>query len=326
MNFETARKRSAVTGGIRNFFNRRGYLEVETPVLSPGLIPESPIEIFETQLRDENLGNRPLYLVPSPEVHMKKLLAAGSGNIFQICKSFRNLEQAGKHHNPEFTMLEWYTVEADYHDSIETTAELFTELAERFRCPHIAPPFRRMSIHEIFREYAGIDLELTASAAQLMEACNRLKLLHTPPAGPVCWEEIYHRVFLTHIEPRLPVDRPLILSDYPRQIPCLARDIPGTPWKERWELYISGIEIANCYSEETDPVKVEQFCMRENARKAALSSVVPDVDRDFLEIFRQGYPKSSGAALGVDRLVMAITGEASIGGVIFFPISDIVGR
>jgi len=333
MDFELARQRSYFIDCIRRFFIERGYLEVDTPLLSPALIPEAPIEIFETTLRSVR-GSRPLYLIPSPEVHMKKLLAAGSGNIFQICRSFRNLEQTGRHHNPEFTMLEWYTLEAGYGQSAALTEELFAGLAETAGRPELAPPFRRMSIREAFMEYAGIDLLETRSLPQLRSECRRLGMLilsdeggHPPgssgvPHAPPSWEELYHRIFLTFVEPRLPTDKPLLLTDYPRQIPCLAKDIPGTPWKERWELYVDGIEVANCYSEETDPAKVEQFFSDEYAKKSLASMTVPDIDREFLEIFHRGYPESSGVALGIDRLIMSLTRRDSIEGVIFFPISD----
>ncbi|MDY7027481.1 MAG: amino acid--tRNA ligase-related protein [Spirochaetota bacterium] len=332
MDFEAARQRSFFIDRIRRFFIERGYLEVDTPLLSPALIPEAPIEIFETTLRSIR-GSRPLYLIPSPEVHMKKLLAAGSGNIFQICRSFRNLEQTGRHHNPEFTMLEWYTVGADYRQSAAVTEELFADLAETAGRPELAPPFRKMSIREAFNEFAGIDLLETRSLPQLRSECRRLGMLtvkgaelqeseSSDLAEPPSWEELYHRIFLTYVEPRLPMDKPLLLTDYPRQIPCLAKDIPGSPWKERWELYVDGIEVANCYSEETDPVKVERFFCDEYAKKSRSSMTVPDIDREFLQIFHRGYPESSGVALGVDRLIMSLTRRASIEGVIFFPISD----
>lgn len=310
--------------GIRDFFGQRGYLEVETPVLSAGLIPESPIEIFETTFYHEFQGDRPLYLIPSPEVHMKKLIAQGSGDIFQITKSFRNSEQMGPWHNPEFTMLEWYSMEADYMDSLARTEELFEALTAPESPRSIRPPFRRMSVQEAFRSHAGFDLAETQSAAALKERAKSLGLLSHGSDGAESWESIYHQIFLTLVEPKLPTDRPLVLYDYPRQIATLAKDIRGAPWKERWELYVQGIEIANCYSEETDARKVEEFFRREALLKASSALTAPDIDSQFLEMFSDGFPECSGVAMGIDRLIMALSGEKKIEGVIFFPLSDIL--
>ncbi|MFP4180860.1 MAG: amino acid--tRNA ligase-related protein, partial [Spirochaetaceae bacterium] len=130
MDFSAVKARSRVHQRIRSFFFSKDYLEVETPILSPGVIPEAPIELFETAYFDGRGGERPLFMLPSPELYMKKLLAEGSGDIFQLVRSFRNGEELGPMHNPEFTMLEWYTTGADYHDSIATAEELFLSLAE----------------------------------------------------------------------------------------------------------------------------------------------------------------------------------------------------
>lgn len=336
MNFETMRRRSELTARIRDFFRTRSYLEVETPILSPALIPENPIELFETSFFHDFLGDRPLYLIPSPEVFMKKLIAAGSGDIYQLTKSFRNSEQIGSMHNPEFTLLEWYSMGADYRQSMNTTEELFSSLLDENTPEELRPPFLKMSIHEIFLEKTGIDLLTTPTAASLAEAEEHAGIL--PRGGTQdnaqdgaqdgtkgdTWEELYHRIFLSRVEPELPSGRPVILYDYPAQIPCLAKDIPGTPWKERWELYVNGIETANCYTEETDPRKVEAFFRDETARKASSAKVVPDTDMDFVEIFRSGFPECSGVALGLDRLFMALLGQKSIEGVIFFPFSDML--
>ena len=304
-------------------------MEVETPLLAPSLIPEAPIEIFETLFSSHFHGSLPMYLIPSPEVHMKKLIARGSGNIFQICRSFRNSEQIGSQHNPEFTMLEWYTMGADYKTSISTTEELIAAAADAAakveagpEAPpaQINPPFRKMTVQEAFYEYTGIDLAEAGGLSELKEAARKIGI-SIDPEGET-WEQFYHRIFLTSVEPRLPADRPLLLMDYPRQIPCLAKEIPGTPWRERWELYIKGMEVANCYSEETDYHKVKSFFHKEYARKASSSTVVPDIDEEFVNIHKTGFPECSGVALGIDRLLMAITGQSSIEGVIFFPLSD----
>ena len=322
MNFTQMHTRSRIINGIRNFFHDRNYLEVDTPLLTPALIPEAPIEIFETVFTSDEYGSFPLYLIPSPEVHMKKLIASGSGNIFQITRSFRNSEQLGSHHNPEFSMLEWYTIDADYLNSIATTEELIQSLAGPEAPASIRPPFRKITVRKAFLDYAGFDLTETQDKPALVQAARKLGLSIQPEEDT--WEQIYHRIFLSYVEPNLPSDQPLVLTDFPRQITCLAKEIPGTPWRERWELYINGIELANCYSEETDPAKIESFFRREYALKAAESRVVPDIDEEFIEIHRSGFPTCSGVALGVDRLIMALSGQASIEGVIFFPLSDTI--
>ncbi len=330
MNFSTMRTRSKITQSIRSFFHDHDYLEVDTPLLAPALIPEAPIEIFQTDFNSAFHGGFPLYLIPSPEVHMKKLLAAGSGSIFQICRSFRNSEQIGPQHNPEFTMLEYYTVDAGYKEAI-TITEALVERTLRGAAdpaggelatvgPGLRPPFRRMTVQEAFFELAGFDLAEHTQTGELQQAAEKLGLQVARESET--WEQLYHRIFLSFIEPNLPTDRPLVLMDYPRQIPCLAKSIPGTPWRERWELYISGMEIANCYTEETNVAAIEDFFRREYAMKAAESSVVPDIDQEFIDLHAAGFPECSGVALGVDRLVMAITGQKSIEGVIFFPLSD----
>jgi lysyl-tRNA synthetase class 2 len=322
MSFDTQRRRNRLYQAMRDFFTGRGYLEVETPALSPALIPESPIEAFETHYRAPR-GGRPLYLIPSPEVHMKKLIAAGSGNIFQFSRCFRNGEQSGRQHNPEFTMLEWYTMGADYLDSIKTAEALLQAVLPADAPAAVRPPLRRMSMQEAFAEYAGFDLAANISAGALEEQIARLGL--SPSGDAADWEERFNRLFLTFVEPALPADRPLILYDYPRNIPCLARGKPGTPWRERWELYLNGIEVANCFSEETDPQEVRRFFHREAAKQSMHSQVLPDTDEEFAALFDDGsFPPCSGGALGFDRLMMAAEGADSIEGVIFFPISATV--
>lgn len=330
MKFSQMHTRSRVIQSIRDFFNSREYLEVETPLLAPALIPEASIEVFQTDFHSDFHGSFPLFLIPSPEVHMKKLIAAGSGNIYQITRSFRNAEQIGPQHNPEFTMLEYYTMNCGYAESIPLTEELVARALSaaaaspaaggRVTAAELSPPFRCMTVQEAFFEYAGFDLAEHSRLGELRQAAEKLGIFSGGTAET--WEQLYHRIFLSLVEPQLPTDRPLVLRDYPSQIPCLAKRIPGTPWRERWELYIRSMEVANCYSEETDPEVIENFFHREYAQKAVESTVIPDIDEEFIELHAAGFPECSGVALGVDRLVMAITGHTNIEGVIFFPLSD----
>ena len=315
MNIELMRRRAHIVQTIRNFFINAGYLEVDTPALSPTVIPESSIEVFETRLRLSTGHSSTLHLVPSPEIWMKRLLAAGSGSIFQLAKSFRNGEESAGYHNPEFLMLEWYTVDADYLDSILTCEKLFRALLETEEVRQLAPPFRRMSIEQAFHDFAGLDLAGYATEYELRSAAESIGISCPPDDS---WAEIYNRIFISNIEPQLPQDKPLVLFDYPSKISCLAKPVQGTPWCERWELYASGVEIANCYSEETDPERISAFVESE-CNELGMKGREVQVDRRFHEIFHPEFPRCSGAALGADRLIMLLTGTRSISEIIYFP-------
>lgn len=308
---------------IREFFSERGYAEADTPTLSPFLIPEAALEVFSTRYVSPYAGDRPMYLIPSPELWMKRLLAMGSGSIFQISRSFRNMESVSPVHNPEFALLEWYTVGASYMDSIPVTEDLFSRLLSLPGLPEIpgvSPPFRRMSMNEAFQAFAGIDLESCGDAAALAAAAGG-RGIDVPSASG--WDDAFHAVFVSAVEPALPRDRPLVLQDWPAAVATTARRKPGTPWAERWELFANGIEIANCYTEETDPGEARRFLEHETERKRGCR-IAHAVDTDYARVVVPALPACSGAALGVDRLLMALWNEPSIEGVIFFPFSDMV--
>ncbi len=308
---------------IREYFARHGYVEVETPTLSPFLIPEPAIEVFPTRYDGPGGRSRDLWLIPSPELWMKRLLGRGSGNIFQISRSFRNGDQASPVHNPEFRLLEWYTVGAGYVESIAVLESLFSHLLSAGwgdGARGLLPPFRRLTMNEAFQRHADIDLL----------QCQDVESLVTAAAGrgvsmsrECTWEEAFHIVFLTIVEPALPRDRPLVLMDYPALVPTTARRVAGTPWAQRWELFIDGVEIANCYTEETDQQALEALLRDEEERKKKCR-VQHRADTGLARAFPPGFPPVSGAALGVERLEMIFSGERSLQGVILFPFSDIV--
>ncbi|MCK4541326.1 MAG: elongation factor P--(R)-beta-lysine ligase [Spirochaetales bacterium] len=318
MNREISKKRSNLYRKIRSFFDTRDYTEVETPVLSPDLIPEVTIEVFETLFLHPFRPKAHFYLVPSPEVWMKRLIAEGFGDIYQIARSFRNAESIGSLHNPEFTLLEWYTMGADYRDSIGITEELFKAVIPKGISEDLRPPFRRISMAEAFKEFAGITLENCEDREVLRDEAERIGI---SSAAESSWEEIFHLIFLQKVELSLPQDKPLVLYDYPSAIPCLARDIPGTPWKERWELYIRGVEVANCYTEEDNFEKVAEYFLRESRLKKEQALIPCPADMDYGKNFSR-FPRCSGVAMGLDRLLMLMEKLDSIGGVILFPFSD----
>jgi lysyl-tRNA synthetase class 2 len=290
------------------------------------LIPESCLEVFETALepptgsREER---RPLWLVPSPEIWMKMLIARHRVSVYQICRCFRNGESRGRLHNPEFTMLEYYTMDADYRDSLAVTEDLFRRLEPLAveSGAALRPPFTRITMEDAFTRWAGFSLYETAARGTeaMKEAARGLGLDPQPGLGTAA---LYDLIFIHAVEPQLPRDRPVALMDYPAFVPCLARDCATGAAKERWELYVNGIELANCYSEETDAAKVRAFFESEGAEKERRALVSHAVNPDYWRVFAPknglGFPRCSGVALGLDRLIMALTGKSSINSVIPF--------
>lgn len=313
------RARAEILRRLRAFFDAREYLAVETPQLTRTPIPEAHLQLFATTLAP---AGEALFLLPSPEYHLKQLLAAGSGNLYEITHSFRNAETPGPWHSPEFTMLEYYTVHADGTDSLRLTRELLRELGEP------TPPLE-ITMEDAWLRWAGIDLTATLAGTEqenrdllAREALQRGLCLKIEPDET--WEDLFQRIFLSHVEPGLPRDRPVFLTRYPAAVPTLARRIPGTPWADRWELYLGGIEIANCFGEETDPAVIQRFMNHQAQEKHPDQSGTGPAcqppepwDPSFLQPPAL-LPPSSGVALGVDRLVMHLLGEDSLQRVISF--------
>jgi lysyl-tRNA synthetase class 2 len=322
---ERVLRHARFAGSVRAFFQERGYAEVETPILSPFLIPEPSLEVFETRYIPARGAASSLWLAPSPELWMKRLLAGGSGSIFQISRCFRNCDYGGPHHNPEFRLLEWYTQGADYLRSIEVTEELFSRLlSERTAgrpAEELSPPFERLTMQEAFETFAGIDLARCQDPGSLAEEASRAGV---SLEGSPTWEQVFHIVFLTLVEPRLPRKKPLVLLEYPALVPTTAKRKPGTPWAERWELFVDGVEIANVYTEETDAEAIRAFVSAEALRRGGCRTH-HEVDTGFAGLFPPGFPPCTGAALGMDRLEMVFSGQKSLEGVILFPFSSIVG-
>lgn len=328
--------RSRVLKGVRDFFHSRGYLEVETPILAPGIIPEAHLDYFHTTFSpntaglseadtrsDDDTRTDALYLTPSPEIWLKQLLARGWGSLFEISRAFRNGEQTGRQHNPEFTMLEWYTLEAEARDNIPVTEALLQDLAKlplppgsRRSC--LNRPLEIIPMREAFHRWAGLSLRPDTSRRELYQAARRGAL---PAEQEDSWEVLFNLLFLTLVEPEIPEDRPVILTDYPRQIPTLAAPSPEG-WSQRWELYLGGMEAANCYTEERDPQRIAEFFRREKEDRRGDCRFPPSLPG--LEKAMTEMPPCSGAAMGVDRLVAALLGKTSLEGVILFPFPDIL--
>jgi elongation factor P--(R)-beta-lysine ligase len=329
--------RGRVIRAIRAFFDARGFEEVETPLLvaSPGMEPY--LDVFETRLTTARGVSHRAFLTTSPEYAMKKLLVAGLPRIYQICKSFRNGEEVSRGHNPEFTILEWYRAHADYRAIMTDCEELFVAIwrdLNRAALPGdepalvvgdtrvtLAPPWERITVQEAFARYASVDLDATATEAE-MRACLLRKGYAADPA--TTWEQGYHQIFLNEIEPHLGQLRPTILYDYPASMAALARRKPDDPrYAERFEVYVAGIELGNAFSELTDADEQLARLRAERAERAALGKTLYEIDADFIDALRAGMPPSAGIAVGVDRLVMLFAGAASIQGTLWFPADEL---
>jgi len=318
MDLEMLQKRADIIRQARSFFDTKNYLELDTPLLSGDLIPESCLEVFETRRlfpHGSKKESSPLWLIPSPEIWMKKIIAQHKKNVYQICKCFRNGESTGHLHNPEFTMLEYYTMNADYMDSLSLTEELFAFLAQKIDNPLLNPPFERITVAEAFKKWAGFDLYAEAEKKGGLEAQAQRLGLDPMPNLPV--GALYDLIFIHAVEPKIKAQKPFALIDYPAFVPCLAKKSENGKTCERWELYYNGIELANCYSEETDPQKVEEFFIEETEQKEKTAIVKHKVDDDYYKTFGN-FPRCSGVALGMDRLIMALTNRSTIDSVLPF--------
>jgi elongation factor P--(R)-beta-lysine ligase len=326
-------KRGRILDAVRGFFRERDYVEVDTPALqvSPGLEPH--LRAFATELHDPRDGRMAVrYLHTSPEYAMKKLLVAGLPRIWELAHVFRDGERSSTHH-PEFSMLEWYRTGASYTDLMEECAALVrscqeaagtTALTWHGRTADVRGEWQRISVAEAFRQYCAIDLLATApdpsrpDAARLAEAASTIGV--APHAGDD-WEALFFRIFLDRIEPLLGLGVPTILYDYPASMAALSRRHPGdSRLAERFEVYVCGLELANAFSELTDPAEQRARFLADQARKQALYGEVYPIDEDFLAALAHGLPPCAGIALGFDRLVMLATGADDIQDVLWAPV------
>lgn len=319
--FKAQKARSLLYKNIRSYFDDLDYLEVFTPTLSPSLIPEPTIKAFGTEFINEFTGNLDLYMIPSPEIFMKELLASGSPSIYQISTCFRNSEQLGDVHNPEFSMLEYYTLGYDDSDSLSLTIDMIEKTAiSEMKWMKEKPLV--ITMEEAMKEYAGVDLIKAQDISFLREEAERLNL-YIPEKES--WEDTFNRIFINFVEPNLPKDREVYLRDYPKQIECLAKDYSDKPYKMRWEMYINGIEVANCYTEETDRAKIkayyekEQKILEEEREKSG--DVVSKADLSFTALQQ---PEMSGVAIGLDRLLLTEYGKTEIEDVLLFPMKNML--
>lgn len=335
--------REKVLTAIRRFFLDRNFHEVETPYLTGSLPPESYLDIFETTLLDRHRRPKRAFLPTSPEPFLKKLLVAGIGNCFALPKSFRNTEDMSLTHNPEFTILEWYRVGADYTDIMRDCEELLvfintyllrskpesgttraTELVYQGKRVDLSAPWERLSIVEAFGKYAKMDLTRALTKKTIVPIAKKKGYAVRESDG---WEELFDQIFLNEVEPRLGRGRPIILYDYPLAIAALSKKKKSDPrFAERFEFYIEGLELGDAYSELTDwKEQLARFKLEDEERKR-LGKVEHPIDMDFIDALKVGMPTTGGIAVGVDRLIMLFADARDIADTMFFSARELFAR
>lgn len=324
-------QRGRLKAAIRAQFEAQQFTEVECGALvaSPG--NETHLHAFETRLLGPDGADRRLYLHTSPEFAAKKLLAAGETRIFDFARVFRNRERS-RLHAPEFTMLEWYRAHEDYEAVIADSLALVRLAAEtvatdrfRYREAHCDPhaDAERLTVAEAFTHFAGIDLLATLSASGEGDADSlrsRARRGGVDVSDDDDWSDMFSKILTLRIEPRLGLERPCILYEYPVCEAALAKVSARDPRvAERFELYVCGVELANGFGELTDPVQQRARFEKEMAKKERVYGQRYPLDEAFLEALSH-MPPASGVAMGFDRLVMLATGAPNIDSVLWTPL------
>ena len=314
--------RTRIVQAIRRFLDERGFLEVETPILQPiyGGAAARPFETYHHALE------QPMYLRISDELYLKRLIIGDYPKVYEIGKDFRN-EGISTVHNPEFTQMECYQAYADYHDMMALAEELIfyvarealgrTEITYRGHRIDLTPPWKRITLREAILEQTGIDIE-EHRTLEALQAAARERGLRLEVEGQPTWGKLVDELLSEFVEPKL--IQPTFVMDYPVEISPLAKRIPGRPeLVERFELFIGGLELGNAFTELNDPQdQLERFLKQEELRRRG-DEESHALDEDFIIALEHGMPPCGGLGIGVDRLVMLLTGAASIREVILFP-------
>jgi lysyl-tRNA synthetase class 2 len=316
MGWKQAKLRADILSKVRGFFIELGLIEVETPLLSQATVTDLHLDAFTSRydFLVDAPGSQAVYLQTSPEFAMKRLLASGYGSIFQICKAFRH-ESYGSHHNPEFTMLEWYRLDFDHFDLINEVESLLVLV---LGCDQAS----KISYQQVFLDHVKLD-PLECSAQQLLDLIkthDKLSdwLLHERDV-----DILLQFVFSEIIEPNIGKDAPCFVYDFPCSQASLAKISPqDTRVAQRFECYFRGIELANGFNELTDPN--EQFArfQQDNVKRKCNNLPERVIDKNFIQALEHGLPQCAGVALGIDRLVMLALNESTIERVLTFPIEQ----
>jgi lysyl-tRNA synthetase class 2 len=311
--------RTKIVQAIRRFLNERGYIEVETPMMQsiPGGATAKP---FKTH---HNALDMDLFLRIAPELYLKRLLVGGFERVYEINRNFRN-EGISTRHNPEFTMLEFYTAYADYRVLMDMTEQMISSIAQEVlgkteveyegHLINLSPPWKRITYFDALRE-AGVSEDVLNDGVKAREYAKKLgaHLTGGEPLG-----KVLNEIFEALVEPKL--IQPTFITDYPTDISPLSKKRDDNPnFVERFELFVVGRELANAFSELNDPVDQKERFLKQVSEGEAGDEEAHQMDDDFIRALEYGMPPAAGEGIGIDRLVMLLTGASSIRDVILFP-------
>jgi lysyl-tRNA synthetase class 2 len=327
---DTIRKSNQINDTIREFFNKRDYLEVYTPILvaHPGMEPY--LTPFETMAKNTQNQEFPAYLITSPEYSMKKLLAGGLAKIYQITPCFRNEENFGGRHNLEFLMLEWYQTNADYKVIMAEMAELLQTISQKlFNSLKFTYQNTEIDLSQV--EYLSIKEAMLKFAQVNIDECRELTEIQkiTQEKGykldaNAPWDDHFFAIFLNEVEPFLGQGKLTFLYNYPKSMAALAKIKADDSWyAERFEAYINGLELANGFSELLNADEQLARLEEEQDFRVSLGKTKIAIDQDFIEALRSEIPPSGGVALGVSRLAMLFLNKKDINEVLLFPCKDL---
>ncbi|BAX51694.1 TPA: elongation factor P--(R)-beta-lysine ligase [Photobacterium damselae] len=306
------KQRAKLIAAIRQFFYQRDVLEVDTPAMSQATVTDIHLHTFKTEFVGPGFADgQILYLMTSPEFHMKRLLSAGSGAIYQICKSFRN-EESGRYHNPEFTMLEWYRPGFDHH-------QLMDEMDELLQLILGCQQAERMSYQQAFLNVLGV-CPLEGSMLELKQAAAKLGLsdIAEPEEDR---DTLLQLLFSIGIEGKIGQEVPAFVYDFPASQAALAQINPtDNRVAERFEVYFKGIELANGFHELANGDEQLIRFEADNHKRIEMGLEPQPIDMNLVNALRAGFPDCAGVALGIDRLIMLALGLKHIDQVTAFPV------
>lgn len=305
---------------IEEFLEKKGYLKINLPVLSPALIPESYLEVFETEFKYFNKREK-LYLIPSPELFLKRLLVYGVGNCYYLGKSFRNNDPPSTLHNFEFTMLEFYKIGVDYMALADEVLEMLKTINDKLQSLKIKNQNKKIKPKVSFNKWEKISVaEAFERFSQISEKelfDHRLFLKKAKEKGyridGFSYEDVWSQIYTQEIEPNLGKNGyPTLIYDYPKEFAALAKLNSDGKTAQRFEFYINGVELGDCYTELIDWKEQEKRFLKENEERKKQGKIIHPIDEGFIEALKKGLQPCSGIAIGFERLALIFAGISSI--------------